>query len=192
MEGVLTPEIWHHVRDRSGVGELNLTTRDVKDYRELMDKRVAICAKHGINLAKIQAWISELELAEGARDFLDWARGEYQVVILSDTFYEFAAHFMRLLGRPTLLCHSIRQDEKTGTLVYRLRQENAKRHAVEALRGLNFRVAAAGDSYNDIHMLQAAHTATFFRAPAGIRDEFPAYGNLETFAELEKFCRENL
>ncbi len=188
MEGVLTPEIWHHVRDRSGVKELNLTTRDVKDYRELMDKRIVICAQNGITLDKIQGWIQELPLLEGAKDFVDWARDRYQVFILSDTFYEFAGHFMRLLDRPALFCHSIRDNAAIGRLEYQLRQDNQKRHAVEALRGLNFKVAAAGDSYNDIHMLQAAHVATFFRAPMSITQEFPAFGNLETFAQLKEFC----
>jgi phosphoserine / homoserine phosphotransferase len=192
MEGVLTPEIWHHVRERSGVDDLRLTTRDVKDYRELMDRRVIICAQHGITLAKIQTWIAELELLHGAREFVDWARERYQVFILSDTFYEFAGHFMTLLNSPTLLCHSIRDNPDTGKLDYQLRQENQKKHAVLALRSLNFKVAAAGDSYNDIHMLQAADVATFFRAPASIAQEFPSFGNLETFAALKDFCRENL
>jgi phosphoserine / homoserine phosphotransferase len=192
MEGVLTPEIWHHVRDRSGVSELNLTTRDVKDYRELMDKRLDICERHGITLSMIQSWIAELELVPGARDFVDWARDRYQVFILSDTFYEFAGHFMGLLGRPSLFCHTIGFNAATGRLEYALRQENQKRHAVEALRSLNFRVAAAGDSYNDIHMLKAAHAATFFRAPAGITQEFPEFGNLETFEALKVFCRDRL
>lgn len=192
MEGVLTPEIWLHVRDRSGVAELNLTTRDVKNYRELMDRRVEICARHGITLKDIQAWISELEVLEGACEFTDWARSKYQLVILSDTFYAFADTFMRQLGHPTLFCHEIADDVAAGRLRYTLRQENQKMHAVQALRGLNFRVAAAGDSYNDIHMLRAADVATFFRAPEGIRSEFPEYGNLAEFSELKEWVEENL
>lgn len=192
MEGVLTPEIWLHVRDRSGIAELNLTTREVKDYRELMDRRVEICARHGLTLRDIQGYIAELEVLEGARAFTDWVRSRYQLVILSDTFYAFADNFMRQLGMPTLFCHDIAQDEKAGRLVYTLRQENQKMHAVEALRSLNFRVAAAGDSYNDIHMLRAAHTATFFRAPDGIRSEFPEYKNLTEFSELREWVEEHL
>jgi phosphoserine / homoserine phosphotransferase len=192
MEGVLTPEIWLHVRDRSGIAELNLTTREVKDYRELMDRRVEICARHGLTLKDIQAYIKELEVLEGAREFTDWARSRYQLVILSDTFYAFAEGFMRQLGRPALFCHDMAYDEKSARLVYTLRQENQKMHAVEALRGLNFRVAAAGDSYNDIHMLRAADTATFFRAPDGIRSEFPEYKNLTEFSELKEWVEENL
>jgi phosphoserine / homoserine phosphotransferase len=190
MEGVLTPEIWLHVRDRSGVSELNLTTRDVKDYRELMDRRVEICARHGITLSKIQEFIAELDILPGARDFVDWARERYQVFVLSDTFYPFAGNFMRQMGYPTLFCHDIRQNGEK--LAYTLRQENQKQHAVEALRGLNFRVAAAGDSYNDIHMLRAADTATFFRAPDGIRGEFPDYENFTEYEELKGWLGENL
>jgi phosphoserine/homoserine phosphotransferase len=192
MEGVLTPEIWLHVRDRSGISELNLTTRDVKDYRELMDRRVEICMRHGLTLDAIRKYIDELEVEPGARAFVDWARERYQVVILSDTFYPFAENFMRQLGRPTLFCHDIAYDAAGKRLRYTLRQENQKQRAVEALKGLNFRVAAAGDSYNDIHMLRAADTATFFRAPDSIRGEFPEYGNLTEYAELQEFLSRNL
>jgi phosphoserine/homoserine phosphotransferase len=180
------------VRDRSGIAELNLTTRDVKDYRELMDRRVEICARHGLTLAKIQEYIAELEVLEGARAFTDWARGRYQVFILSDTFYAFADSFMRQLGYPALFCHDIAYDAKAGRLAYALRQENQKQKAVEALRGLNFRTAAAGDSYNDVYMLRAADTAVFFRAPDGIRSEFPEYGNLSEYSELREWLEENL
>jgi phosphoserine / homoserine phosphotransferase len=192
MEGVLTPEIWLHVRDRSGIAELNLTTREVKDYRELMDRRVEICARHGLTLKDIQRYIAELEVLPGACEFTDWARSRYQLVILSDTFYAFADNFMQQLGSPTLFCHDIVQDEKAGKLVYTLRQENQKMHAVEALRSLNFRTAAAGDSYNDIHMLRAADVATFFRAPDSIRSEFPEYKNITEFSELKEWVGEHL
>jgi phosphoserine/homoserine phosphotransferase len=189
MEGVLTPEIWLHVRDRSGVAELNLTTREVKDYRELMDRRVEICARHGVTLQDIQKYIAELEVEPGARAFVDWARERYEVIILSDTFYSFAKSFMAQLGRPTLFCHDIVQDG--ASLRYTLRQDNQKQKAVEALKSLNFRVAAAGDSYNDIHMLRAADIATFFRAPDSIRAEFPQYGNLTEYGELQEFLEKN-
>jgi phosphoserine / homoserine phosphotransferase len=192
MEGVLTPEIWIHVAERTGIKELNLTTRDVKDYRELMDRRVEICARHGVTLETIQGHIAELPLFEGAREFTDWIRDRYQLIILSDTFAEFADHFMRLLGRPSLFCHNIAYDQASGRLRYSLRQDNAKAHAVRAVKGLNFRVLAAGDSYNDIHMLREADTATFFKAPSNINDEFPQYGNLQTYAELKAFIVANL
>jgi phosphoserine/homoserine phosphotransferase len=189
---VLTPEIWIHVAKRSGIKELNLTTRDVKDYRELMDRRVEICARHGVTLETIQGHIAELSLFEGAREFTDWIRERYQLIILSDTFAEFADHFMKLLGRPSLFCHNIDYDKASGKLRYTLRQENAKASAVRAMKGLNFRVLAAGDSYNDIHMLREADTATFFRAPANIKDEFPQYGNLQTYEDLKGFISQNL
>ncbi len=192
MEGVLTPEIWIHVARRSRIQELNLTTRDVKDYRELMDRRVGICSNHGVTLEKIQGYISELEIFEGAREFLDWIRGRYQLVVLSDTFEEFAGHFMKLLGRPTLLCHNIAYNQAQGRLEYSIRQENAKAKAVQAFKSLNLRVLAAGDSYNDIHMLKAADVATFFRAPANINGEFPEYGNLQAYEELKDFIARSL
>ena len=192
MEGVLTPEIWIHVAKRTQIQELNLTTRDVKDYRELMDRRVVICAKYGVTLETIQGYIAELPVFEGAREFLDWVRARYQLLILSDTFAEFADHFMGLLGRPTLFCHNISYNPGRGRLEYFLRQDNAKAKAVKALKDLNFRVLAAGDSYNDIHMLKEADTATFFRAPANIKDEFPQYGNLQAYEELQEFIAKSL
>jgi phosphoserine/homoserine phosphotransferase len=192
MEGVLTPEIWHHVRHRTGIAELGLTTRDVKDYRELMDRRVEICARHNVTLADIQAAVSELEILDGAREFLDWARARHPVFILSDTFYEFAEPLLQKLGYPVLLCHNIAYDSGSGKLRYTLRQEDAKRKAVEAMRALNFRVAAVGDSYNDIPMLRAADTAAFFRAPESISREFPVFPSFQGFAELREFLTENL
>jgi phosphoserine / homoserine phosphotransferase len=192
MEGVLTPEIWQHVARRTQIKELNLTTRDVKDYRELMDMRLDICQKHGVTLEKIQAYISELEVFDGSRDLLDWIRERYQLIILSDTFAEFADHFMKLLGRPSLFCHNISFNASTGRLEYFLRQENAKAKAVQAMRSLNLRTCAAGDSYNDIHMLKEADVATFFRAPANIKDEFPQYGNLQAYDELKDFISRSL
>lgn len=192
MEGVLTPEIWQHVARRTGIAELNLTTRDVKDYHELMGLRIEVCKKHGVTLDKIQAYISELNVFEGARDFLDWIRERYQLVILSDTYYEFAGHFMRLLGQPTLLCHTISYNAKTGRLEYALRQENSKGEAVKALRSLNFRTLAIGDSYNDVHMLKEADAASFFHAPDNVKVDFPQFGNLSTYDELRAFITKNL
>jgi phosphoserine/homoserine phosphotransferase len=192
MEGVLTPEIWQHVARRTRIEELNLTTRDVKDYRELMDMRLDVCARHDVTLAKIQGYIAELDVFAGARDCLDWIRERYQLIILSDTFSEFADHFMKQLGRPTLFCHNIAYDGKARRLEYFLRQDNAKAKAVQAIRSLDMRTCAAGDSYNDIHMLKEAHVATFFKAPANIKDEFPQYGNLQTYEELKDFIARSL
>lgn len=192
MEGVLTPEIWQHVARRTRIDDLNLTTRDVKDYRELMDRRLDVCEKHGVTLENIQTYISELEVFEGARDLVDWIRERYQLIILSDTFAEFADHFMKRLGRPSLFCHNISYNPATQRLEYILRQDNAKAMAVRAMRSLNLRTLAAGDSYNDIHMLKEADAATFFRAPANIRDEFPQYGNLNEFKDLKEFISNSL
>ena len=192
MEGVLTPEIWQHVAHRTRITELNLTTRDVKDYRELMDRRLDICARHDLSLEKIQAYISELPVFEGARDFLDWIRPRYQLIILSDTFNEFAGHFMEQLGWPTLFCHNIAYNRETRRLEYFLRQDNAKAKAVQAIKSLDMRICAAGDSYNDIHMLKEADVATFFRAPQGIKDQFPEFGNLEAYADLQDFIARSL
>lgn len=192
MEGVLTPEIWQHVARRTRIQELNLTTRDVKDYRELMDRRLDICQAHDVTLEKIQGCISELDVFEGARDMIDWIRERYQLLILSDTFSEFAGHFMKQLGYPTLFCHNISYNPATKRLEYVLRQENAKAKSVQAMRSLNIRTCAAGDSYNDIHMLKEADTATFFRAPGNILQEFPEYGNLQAYAELKEFITRSL
>ncbi len=192
MEGVLTPEIWLHVRARTGIEALNLTTRDVKDYRELMDRRVEICATHGVTLKDIQNYIAELDVMEGAREFLDWARARCPVFILSDTFYEFAVPLIVRLGYPTLLCHSIAYDASSKCLRYTLRQENQKRKAVEALRSLNYRVVAAGDSYNDTHMLLAADAGALFRAPESIIREFPQFPSLTEYAELKELVARNL
>lgn len=192
MEGVLTPEIWQHVARRTKIGELNLTTRDVKDYHELMALRIDVCQRENVTLEKIQRYIAELDIFEGARDFVDWIRERYQVVILSDTYYEFAGHFMRQLGNPMLFCHTISYNEKTGRLEYALRQENSKGHAVKAFRSLNFRTLAIGDSYNDIHMLKEADAATFFHAPDNVKVDFPQFGNLATYDELKEFISKHL
>ncbi len=192
MEGVLTPEIWHHVKARTGIAELGLTTRDIKDYRELMARRVEICARHELTLEAIQNYIAELGLLEGAREFVDWAREQYQVFILSDTFYEFAHPLIQQLGNPTLLCHRIAFNPQTRRLEFTLRQENAKQKAVEALRSLNFRVGAAGDSYNDIQMLRVADVGALFRAPEKISREFPQYPLFTDFAELKEYLLQNL
>lgn len=192
MEGVLTPEIWQHVARRTGIAELNLTTRDVKDYHELMRLRIEVCHKHHVTLEKIQAYITELDIFEGAREFVDWIRERYQVVILSDTYYEFAGHFMTQLGRPMLFCHTISYNPKTAKLEYALRQENSKGEAVKALRALNFRTLGIGDSYNDIHMLKEADAASFFHAPDNVKVDFPQFGNLATYGELKAFISKNL
>jgi phosphoserine/homoserine phosphotransferase len=186
LEGVLIPEIWISVAERTGISELRLTTRDVPDYDVLMRGRLAILAKHGLGLPQIQATIAEMDPLPGAAAFLDTLRARTQVVILSDTFYDFAEPFMRKLGWPTLFCHSLEVAGDGAIKGYRLRQADPKRHAVRALKGLNFRVVAAGDSYNDAPMLDEAHSGILFRAPPNVRKDLPGYPHVETYEALDE------
>src|SRR4029079_8472398 len=167
------------------IPELRLTTRDVPDYDVLMKGRLGILDQHGLGLPQIQQVIEGMDALPGAREFIDALRARYQVIILSDTFYEFAQPFMRKLGWPTLFCHSLEVDPAGRITNYRLRQKDPKRHAVEALRSLNFQVVASGDSYNDTSMLGAAHAGILFRAPDNVVREFPAFRHVpEEYAEL--------
>jgi phosphoserine/homoserine phosphotransferase len=175
LEGVLVPEIWIAFSRRTGIDAFARTTRDEPDYDKLMRFRLALLRQHGLKLADIQGVIAGLEPLDGARAFLDELRTRYQVLILSDTFYEFADPLMRQLGRPTLLCHRLVVDGEGYVADYRLRQPDPKRRAVEALRSLNFRVYAAGDSFNDTAMLAAADAGFFIHAPAGIVAQFPQF-----------------
>jgi phosphoserine/homoserine phosphotransferase len=185
LEGVLIPEVWINVAERTGIPELRLTTRDVPDYDVLMKRRLGILDQHGLGLPQIQQVIEGMDPLPGAREFVDGLRARYQVIILSDTFYEFAQPFMRKLGWPTLFCHSLEVDPTGRITHYRLRQKDPKRHAVEALRSLNFQVVASGDSYNDTSMLGAAHAGILFRAPANVVREFPAFRHVsEEYTEL--------
>ena len=185
LEGVLIPEVWINVAERTGIPELRLTTRDVPDYDVLMRRRLGILDQHGLGLPQIQQVIEGMEPMPGAREFIDALRARYQVIILSDTFYEFAQPFMRKLGWPTLFCHSLQVDPSGRITDYRLRQKDPKRHAVEALRALNFQVVASGDSYNDTSMLGAAHAGILFRAPDNVVREFPAFRHVtEAYGEL--------
>ena len=171
LEGVLVPEIWIRVAEATNVPELRLTTRDVADYDELMHRRLGLLAEHGITLSQIQEVIARMGPMPGAAEFLDWLRQRFQVIILSDTFYEFGMPLMAQLGYPTLLCHSleISDDRIIG---YRLRQPDGKRQAVRALRELNFTVVATGDSYNDTAMLAEADAGILFRPPRNVVEEF--------------------
>lgn len=184
LEGVLVPEIWIGVAERTGIEELRLTTRDEPDYDKLMRRRLAILAREGLGIADIHAVIGAMDPLPGAREFLDWARERMQVLILSDTFYEFAKPLMRKLGWPTLFCHSLVIDARGRVVDYRLRQRDQKRHAVEALRGLRFHVVAAGDSYNDTAMLAAAHAGILFRPPENVIREFPHFPVTTSYDEL--------
>ena len=184
MEGVLVPEIWIEVSKRTGIEALARTTRDEPDYDKLMQARIALLAQHRLRLADIQAVIDGMGPMDGAHAFLDDLRSRYQVVILSDTFYEFAQPLMRQLGWPTLLCHKLEVDAAGFVRRHVLRMPDPKRHAVNALRGLNFQVIAAGDSYNDIGMLEAAHAGFFIHAPPAITAQFPQFAVTHNYAEL--------
>jgi len=184
LEGVLIPEIWIEVAKRTGIEALRRTTRDEPDYDKLMQGRLAVLAQHRLRLADIQEVIAGMAPLDGARAFLDELRASRQVVILSDTFYEFAAPLMAQLGWPTLFCHRLEADAQGFVSAYHLRMADQKRAAVEAFRALNFKVVAAGDSFNDASMLKAAHAGIFFRPPATIAAQFPQYPVTQDYAAL--------
>jgi phosphoserine / homoserine phosphotransferase len=185
MEGVLTPEIWIAVAERTGIPELRRTTREEPDYDKLMNYRIGIMDRHGITLSRIQEVIGGLEPLPGALDFLAELRRRTQLIILSDTFEQFAHPLMRRMEWPTLFCHRlvVENDRITG---YRLRLPDQKRRAVEALQALNYRVIAAGDSYNDTTMLGQADHGFLFHAPANVVREFPRFPALESYDDLLK------
>jgi phosphoserine/homoserine phosphotransferase len=184
LEGVLIPEVWINVAERSGIEELRLSTRDIPDYDELMQRRLRILDQNGMGLPQITEAIEAMDPLPGASDFMRALRERYQVVILSDTFYEFAHPFMRKLGWPTLLCHTLDVEPSGRIAGYRLRQVDPKRKAVAAFRGLNLRVVAAGDSYNDMTMLAEADAGILFRAPPNVVREFPQFPHVEAYADL--------
>jgi phosphoserine/homoserine phosphotransferase len=184
LEGVLVPEIWIEFSKRTGIPELSRTTRDEPDYDKLMRFRLALLEERKLGLPDIQAVIGGMGPMPGARDFLDELRTRFQVVILSDTFYEFAQPLMEQLGLPTLFCHRLEVDDAGFVRNYHLRMPDQKRAAVNAFRALNFKVIAAGDSYNDTAMLGAAHAGIFFRPPANITGEFPQFPVTHEYAGL--------
>lgn len=184
LEGVLIPEIWIAFSQRTGIAEFSRTTRDEPDYDKLMRLRLDLLRRHGLKLADIQAVIGGVAPLDGAKDFLDDLRGCYQVIILSDTFYEFADPLMRQLDRPTLFCHELVVDADGFVADYRLRQRDQKRHAVQALQALNFRVIAAGDSYNDTAMLGAADAGFLIHPPANVVAQFPQFPVTTSYTEL--------
>jgi phosphoserine/homoserine phosphotransferase len=184
LEGVLIPEIWINFAERSGIEALRQTTREEPDYDVLMKFRLGVLAEHGLGLPDIQGVIAGMRPLDGAPEFLDWLRERFQVVILSDTFYEFADPLMAQLGRPTLFCHRLETDATGKVVDYHLRQSDQKRQAVKAFRGLNFQVIAAGDSYNDTSMLSEADAGILFRPPDNVIAEFPQFPVTRTYDEL--------
>ena len=184
LEGVLIPEIWINVAERTGITELRRTTRDEPDYDQLMQGRIRILADHGLGIRDIQQVIASMEPLPGARECLAWLRERFQVLILSDTFYQFAKPLMRQLGDPTLFCHDLEIDSAGCVSGYRLRQPDSKRRAVQALRGLQFTTIAAGDSYNDTAMLSEADAGILFRPPANVVAQFPQFPVVQDFPAL--------
>lgn len=188
MEGVLTPEIWIAVSEKTGIPELRRTTRDEPDYDKLMCGRLALLERHNLKLSDIQSVIASLPLLEGAKEFLDTLREEAQVIILSDTFEQFASPLIRQLGRPTLLCHRliVQNDHVTG---YKLRVTEQKQKAVAAFKLLNYKVIAAGDSFNDTAMLMEADKGILFRAPENVRSRFPQFPAVTEYRDLLELIR---
>ena len=185
LEGVLVPEIWIAFAEKTGIEALKKTTRDEPDYDVLMRYRLDILREHGLGLNEIQEVIATLEPLPGAIEFVDWLRERFQVVILSDTFYEFASPLMKQLGYPTLLCHRLETAEDGTVIDYHLRQANPKRQAVVGFKGMYYRTIAAGDSYNDTTMLAEADAGILFHAPDNVIAEFPQFPAVQSFADLK-------
>lgn len=186
LEGVLVPEIWIEFAKVTGIESLKATTRDIPDYDVLMKQRLRILEENNLGLKEIQDVIATLKPLEGAVEFVDWLRERFQVIILSDTFYEFSQPLMRQLGFPTLLCHRLNVDERDRVVGYTLRQKDPKRQSVLALKTLYYRVIAAGDSYNDTTMLAEADRGILFHAPQNVIDEFPQFPAVHTYEDLKK------
>ena len=190
LEGVLIPEIWIAFAEKTGIESLKATTRDIPDYDVLMKQRLSILDEHGLGLPEIQAVIAELSPLDGAAEFVDWLRERFQVVILSDTFYEFAQPLMRQLGFPTLFCHRLEVAENGRVVNYRLRQQDPKRASIKAFHSLNYRCIAAGDSYNDTTMLSEADAGILFNAPDNVIAEFPQFPAVRGYDKLrEEFLK---
>ena len=180
LEGVLVPEIWINFAEKTGIEELKATTRDIPDYDVLMKQRLAILNQHKLGLNEIQEVIDSLGPMDGALEFVDWLRERFQVVILSDTFYEFAQPLMRQLRWPTLFCHRLEVADDGRIVDYKLRQADPKRSSVKAFHSLNYRCIAAGDSYNDTTMLSEAEAGILFKAPQNVINEFPQFPAVNT------------
>lgn len=186
LEGVLIPEIWIAFAEKTGIEELKRTTRDEPCYDTLMQYRLNILDQHGLGINEIQEVIATLEPLPGAIDFVNWLRERFQVVILSDTFYQFAQPLMRQLGFPTLLCHNLEIAENGRVVNYHLRQANPKRQAIVGFKSLYYRTIAAGDSYNDTTMLAEANAGILFHAPDNVIAEFPQFPAVHNFDDLKR------
>jgi phosphoserine/homoserine phosphotransferase len=192
LEGVFVPEVWINVAEKTGIKELRLTTRDISYYDVLMKKRLSILEQHGLKLKDIQDVIAGLDPLEGAVEFLDWLRSETQVIVVSDTFVEFAKPLMKKLGMPTLFCHNLTVSDEGSITGYNLRQQNAKKTTVIALKSLNYSVIAFGDSYNDIAMLKEADKGILFCPPENVIKEFPELPVTLKYDELKALIEKEL
>lgn len=186
LEGVLVPEIWIEFAERTGIEALRATTRDIPDYDVLMKQRLGLLDQHNLKIDDIQEVIAGLRPLPGAIEFVDWLRERFQVIILSDTFYEFSQPLMRQLGWPTLFCHRLLTDPEGRVVDYNIRQKDPKRASVKAFHSLNYKVIAAGDSYNDTSMLGEADVGILFHAPQNVIDEFPQFTAVQQFDELKR------
>jgi phosphoserine / homoserine phosphotransferase len=184
LEGVFVPEVWINVAKKTGIDELKLTTRDIKDYDELMQYRLKILDKHGLKLKDIQDVIATLKPIDGALEIIKWLQSISRVIIVSDTFVEFADPLMRQLGYPTLFCHSLEVDETNRIVGYKLRQKDPKRQTVLALQSLKYEVIAFGDSYNDMSMLLQADKAFLYRPPQNVMDDYPQFPIATNYDEM--------
>lgn len=185
LEGVLVPEIWINVALKTGIEELKITTREMPDYNALMTRRLAILDQHKLTIHDIQSVIDKMGPLEGAVDFVAWLRERCQMIILSDTFYQFAHPLMRQLGFPTIFCNQLEIDHAGRIVSFHMRMPNQKKHSVAALKSLNFHVLGAGDAYNDTAMLGEAHAGFFFCPPDHLPKEFPQFPVTKTYEELK-------
>ena len=185
LEGVLVPEVWINIARWTGIDELKLTTRDISDYNALMKRRLEILKQHGITINDIQKVISLLELMPGALDFVNWLHGRVQMVVVSDTFREFADPLLEKMGWPVLFCHHLTIDKEGNITDFNLRQNEAKKRVVEALQNLNFKVIAIGDSYNDVSMLRQAQHGILYRPPQNVIDDNPDIRFVNSYSQLK-------
>ena len=192
LEGVFTPEVWINVALKTGIDELKVTTRDEPDYNKLMKRRLKILKENGITLQDIQAIIAGMELLPGARDFIDWVRTITQVIVVTDSYVEFAMPLLEKLGYPTCFCHNLETNGDGIITDYKLRIENMKKETVKALKQMNYKVIATGDSYNDVAMLLEADNGILFRPPDNVVEEFPQFPVVMDYPELKKIIANHL
>jgi phosphoserine/homoserine phosphotransferase len=192
LEGVFVPEVWINVAEKTNIPELRLTTRDINDYDVLMKSRLKILAEHGLKLKDIQDVIGMIKPLDGANDFINWIKEKTQLIIVSDTFSQFADPLMKQLNRQTLFCHNLVVDDDNNIVDYKLRQKDPKRKVVQALQGLEYKVIAFGDSYNDVSMLQQADVGILFKPPQNVIDDYPELPVTNNYDELKNMLKKYL